>query len=42
MLGNSRLDGEQATATLGAVIKYHEDQTRVEREILPELLAKLA
>jgi MoxR-like ATPase len=42
MLGNSHLDGEQATATLGAVIKYHEDQTRVEREILPELLAKLA
>jgi MoxR-like ATPase len=42
MLGNSRLDGEQATATLGAVIKYHEDQTRVEREILPQLLAKLA
>jgi MoxR-like ATPase len=42
MLGNSRLDGEQATATLGAVIKYHEDQIRVEREILPQLLAKLA
>jgi MoxR-like ATPase len=42
MLGSSRLDGEAASATLGAVIKYHEDQTRVEREILPELLAKLA
>ncbi len=42
ILGSDRLDGERATATLGAAIKYHEDQTRVQREVLPELLAKLA
>src|SRR5664279_5019228 len=29
ILGSDRLDGERATATLGAAIKYHEDQTRV-------------
>jgi len=42
ILGSDRLDGERATATLGAAIKYHEDQTRVLREVLPDLLAKLA
>ncbi len=42
ILGSDRLDGERASATLGAAIKYHEDQTRVQREVLPELLAKLA
>ena len=29
-------------ATLGAVIKYHEDQLRVERDLLPGLVARLA
>ncbi len=42
ILGSDRLDRERASATLGAAIKYHEDQTRVQREVLPELLAKLA
>jgi MoxR-like ATPase len=42
ILGSDRLDGERATATLGAAIKYHEDQTRVQREVLPDLLARLA
>ena len=42
ILGSDRLDGERATATLGAAIKYHEDQTRVLREVLPDLLARLA
>jgi MoxR-like ATPase len=42
VLGSDRLDGERAIATLGAAVKYHEVQVRVEREVLPELLRKLA
>ena len=29
VLGADRLDGDPATATLGAAVKYHEDQMRV-------------
>ncbi len=43
VLGSDRLDGDgRAVATLGAAVKYHEDQLRVQREILPDLLASLA
>jgi MoxR-like ATPase len=42
VLGSDRLDGTQAIATMGAVVKYHEDQIRVEREVLPALLERLA
>ena len=31
----------QAEATLGAAVKYHEDQLRVQRDVLPDLLARL-
>jgi MoxR-like ATPase len=37
VLGATRLDRTNAAATLGAAIKYREDQVRVEREVLPEL-----
>jgi MoxR-like ATPase len=37
MVGARRLDGEAAAATLGAVVKYREDQLRVRREVLPAL-----
>ncbi|MBM9468241.1 AAA family ATPase [Nakamurella leprariae] len=37
VLGATRLDRTNATATLGAAIKYREDQVRVEREVLPQL-----
>ena len=42
VLGNDRLDTSPALATLGAAVKYHEDQLRVQRDILPDLLARLA
>jgi MoxR-like ATPase len=42
VLGADRLDGRRAIATLGAAVKYHEDQIRVERDVLPDLLEKLA
>ena len=42
VLGADRLDGPRAIATLGAAVKYHEDQVRVERELLPDLMARLA
>jgi MoxR-like ATPase len=42
VLGADRLDGTRAIATMGAAVKYHEDQLRVERDVLPDLLAKLA
>jgi MoxR-like ATPase len=41
LLGAESLDPHRANATLGAVLKYHEDQSRVQAEILPELLARL-
>jgi MoxR-like ATPase len=41
VLGATELDGDRATATLGAVVKYHEDELRVRRDVLPELLARL-
>ncbi|MEO8888383.1 MAG: MoxR family ATPase [Jatrophihabitantaceae bacterium] len=41
VLGAERLDRENATATLGAAIKYHEDQLRVRRDLLPDLLERL-
>ena len=42
VLGSERLDDGRAIATLGAAVKYHEDQIRVERDVLPDLLARLA
>ena len=42
VLGADRLDRPRAIATLGAAVKYHEDQVRVERDVLPDLLARLA
>ena len=42
VLGSERLDDGRAVATLGAAVKYHEDQVRVQRDVLPELLARLA
>jgi MoxR-like ATPase len=41
-IGATRLDGETAASTLGAAVKYHEDQLRVEREVLPDLGALLS
>jgi MoxR-like ATPase len=37
MLHAGRLDGDAAAATLGAAVKYREDQLRVRREVLPRL-----
>jgi MoxR-like ATPase len=42
VLGSERLDHGRAIATMGAAVKYHEDQLRVQRDVLPELLARLA
>ncbi len=42
VLGATRLDDKTAAATLGAAVKYHEDQLRVRREVLPELAALLS
>jgi MoxR-like ATPase len=42
VLGSDRLDGARAIATMGAAVKYHEDQVRVERDLLPDLMARLA
>jgi MoxR-like ATPase len=42
VLGSDRMDGTHAIATMGAAVKYHEDQVRVEREVLPALLERLA
>jgi MoxR-like ATPase len=42
MVGVDRLDDESAAATLGAVVKYHEDELRVRREVIPELTALLS
>jgi MoxR-like ATPase len=41
VLGAERLTSDNAGATLGAAIKYHEDQLRVRRELLPDLLERL-
>jgi MoxR-like ATPase len=41
-LGADALTAEFAPATLGAAVKYREDQLRVQRELLPELLARLS
>ncbi len=41
LLGATGLTRENAQASLGAAIKYHEDQVRVERELLPGLLERL-
>ncbi|HEX3956538.1 MAG TPA: MoxR family ATPase [Trebonia sp.] len=42
MVRAARLDGEAAAATLGAAVKYREDQLRVRREVLPGLDALLS
>jgi hypothetical protein len=42
VLGARRLDADLARDTLGAAVKYHEDELRVRRDVLPDLLAKLA
>ena len=41
ILGATELDAARAEATLGAAVKYHEDQLRVRRDVLPDLLARL-
>lgn len=41
LLGAGRLTATNAHATLGAAVKYHEDQLRVERDVLPDLLERL-
>jgi MoxR-like ATPase len=38
LLGATRLDRERAAATLGAVLKYHEDAIRVRDTVLAELV----
>ncbi|MCU1656347.1 MAG: ATPase associated with various cellular 5 [Pseudonocardiales bacterium] len=38
VLGATSLDAARAAATLGAAVKYHEDQIRVRRDLLPELV----
>jgi MoxR-like ATPase len=42
LLGAQRAVPEAALATLGAAVKYHEDQVRARRDLLPDLLEKLA
>jgi MoxR-like ATPase len=42
ILGATGLDEQLAAATLGAAVKYHEDEVRVRRDILPELADQLA
>jgi MoxR-like ATPase len=42
ILGASSLDAQLAAATLGAAVKYHEDEMRVRRDILPDLAEQLA
>ena len=42
ILGATGLDAELAAATLGAVVKYHEDEVRVRRDILRELTEQLS
>jgi MoxR-like ATPase len=42
LVGATRLDDESAVATLGAAVKYHEDQLRVQRDVIPELDALLS
>jgi MoxR-like ATPase len=41
MLGADALSADGAQATLGAAIKYREDQLRVTRDLLPELVERL-
>jgi MoxR-like ATPase len=41
VLGARELDAASARATLGAVLKYREDQVTAERDVLPDLLARL-
>jgi len=41
ILGASGLDADLAAATLGAAVKYHEDEVRVRRDILPQLAEQL-
>jgi MoxR-like ATPase len=41
LLGADELTGPAARATLGALLKYREDQVTVERDVLPGLLARL-
>jgi MoxR-like ATPase len=41
LLGAQSLTAESAEATLGAAVKYQEDQLRVRRDILPGLLERL-
>jgi len=42
LLGADSLTAAHARSTLGTVLKYHEDQVRAERDVLPELLSRLA
>jgi hypothetical protein len=38
LLGARTLDRERAAATLGAVLKYHEDAVRIRDTVLAELV----
>ncbi|MDP9115890.1 MAG: MoxR family ATPase, partial [Actinomycetota bacterium] len=42
VVGATRLEDESASVTLGAAVKYHEDQLRVRRELVPELASLLS
>jgi MoxR-like ATPase len=42
VLGASDLDPDLAVATLGAAVKYREDEIRVQRDVLPGLFARLS
>jgi len=42
VLGAERLDTDSVDHTLGAALKYHEDQKRARRDVLPELIRRLA
>jgi MoxR-like ATPase len=42
VLGARRLTAASVADTLGAALKYHEDDVRVRRDVLPDLLARLA
>ena len=42
VVGAVRMDDQSAAATLGAAVKYYEDQLRVSREVLPQLDALLS
>ena len=42
LVGATSLTQQAADVTIGAVLKYHEDQLRAQRDVLPDLLERLA